>query len=80
MGEYLMVKVSVIMPVYNVEKYLRQCLDSLLNQTLQEFEIICVDDGSKDASLAILQEYQQKDYQEVLQPFLILPNIYSETP
>lgn len=61
MGEYLMVKVSVIMPVYNVEKYLRQCLDSLLNQTLQEFEIICLDDGSKDASLAILQEYQQKD-------------------
>jgi len=56
-----MVKVSVIMPVYNVEKYLRQCLDSLLNQTLQEFEIICVDDGSKDSSLAILQEYQQKD-------------------
>ena len=49
------------MPVFNVEKYLRQCLDSLLNQSLSEFEIICVDDGSTDSSLDILKEYQEKD-------------------
>ena len=58
MGE---IKVSVIIPVYNVEKYLRQCLDSVLNQTLKEIEIICVDDGSTDASLDILREYERKD-------------------
>lgn len=54
-------KVSIVIPVYNVEKYLRQCLDSAVNQTLQEIEIICVNDGSTDSSLQILQEYAQKD-------------------
>ncbi|MCD8232301.1 MAG: glycosyltransferase [Clostridiales bacterium] len=54
-------KVSVIMPVYNASEYLRQCLDSVTGQTLQEIEIICVDDGSKDNSLAILNEYAAKD-------------------
>ena len=54
-------KVSVIIPVYNVEQYLRQCLDSVLGQTLKEIEIICVDDGSTDKSLDILKEYQKKD-------------------
>ncbi len=54
-------KVSVIVPVYNVEKYLRECLDSLVNQTLDDIEIICVNDGSTDSSLDILNEYQQKD-------------------
>ena len=54
-------KVSIVIPVYNVEKYLRQCLDSVVNQTLQEIEIICVNDGSKDGSLAIMQEYAAKD-------------------
>lgn len=54
-------KVSVVMPVYNVEPYLRQCLDSVINQTLKEIEIICVDDGSTDASLEILKEYAAKD-------------------
>lgn len=54
-------KVSVIIPVYNVEKYLRQCLDSIINQTLKEIEIICVDDGSTDSSLEILKEYEQND-------------------
>lgn len=54
-------KVSVIIPVYNTEKYLRKCLDSVVNQTLKEIEIICVDDGSTDSSLAILKEYAQKD-------------------
>lgn len=55
------IKVSVIIPVYNVEKYLRQCLDSVVNQTLKEIEIICVDDGSPDNSLSILQEYANRD-------------------
>ncbi len=54
-------KVSVIIPVYNVEKYLRECLDSVVNQTLKEIEIICVDDGSTDSSLEILKEYAKKD-------------------
>ena len=56
-----MPKVSIVIPVYNVEKYLRQCLDSVVNQTLQDIEIICVNDGSKDSSLQIMQEYQVKD-------------------
>ena len=56
-----MPKVSVIIPVYNVEKYLRQCLDSVVNQTLKDIEIICVDDGSTDNSLKILKEYAFKD-------------------
>ena len=54
-------KVSVILPVYNVGKYLRQSLDSLINQTLKEIEIICVDDGSTDDSSDILEEYKLKD-------------------
>lgn len=55
------IEVSVIIPVYNAEKYLRQCLDSVVNQTLRESEIICVDDGSTDNSLAILREYEALD-------------------
>ena len=55
------VKVSVIVPVYNVEKYLRDCLDSVVNQTLEDIEIICVNDGSTDNSLAILEDYAEKD-------------------
>ena len=54
-------KVSVIIPVYNTEKYLRECLDSVVNQTLKNIEIICVDDGSTDGSLEILREYAEKD-------------------
>ena len=49
------------MPVYNVELYLRECLDSVVNQTLQDIEIICVNDGSHDDSLKILKEYALKD-------------------
>ena len=55
-----MVKVSVIVPVYNVEKYIRKCLDSLVNQTLEDIEIIVVNDGSKDSSIDILKEYAEK--------------------
>lgn len=54
-------KVSVIIPVYNVEKYLKECLDSIINQTLADIEIICINDGSTDNSLTILEEYQRKD-------------------
>lgn len=56
-----MAKVSVIIPVYNGEKYLRQCLDSVVNQTLQDIEIICVDDGSTDSSVRIIKEYAARD-------------------
>lgn len=52
---------SVIVPVYNVEPYLRRCLDSICNQSYRELEILCVNDGSTDNSLIILQEYAEKD-------------------
>lgn len=55
------IKVSVIIPVYNGEKYLHQCLDAVCGQTLTEIEIICVDDGSTDSSFEVLREYQDKD-------------------
>ena len=53
--------VSVVVPVYNVEMYLKECLDSLINQTFKDIEIICVNDGSTDNSLNILNEYASKD-------------------
>jgi len=56
-----MPKISVILPVYNAEKYLRSTLESLLLQTFEDFEVIAVNDGSKDGSLAILTEYAAKD-------------------
>ena len=61
-----MSEISVIIPVYNSEKYLKKCLDSLLNQTFKNFEIICVNDGSVDISLKILEEYKLKDNRIVL--------------
>lgn len=56
-----MYKVSVILPIYNVSQYLRECLDSVVRQTLKELEIICVNDGSTDNSLEIIEEYAVKD-------------------
>ena len=56
-----MVKVSVIVPVYNVEEYLEKCLDSVIGQTFEDIEIICVNDGSTDNSLYILNDYEKKD-------------------
>ena len=53
--------VSVIVPVYNIEKYIRQALDSIVRQSLSDIEIICIDDGSTDNTLAIVQEYAAKD-------------------
>ena len=59
-------KVSVIIPVYNTEKYLSFCLNSCLQQTLFDIEIICVNDGSTDNSLAILEEYAKRDYRVII--------------
>lgn len=56
-----MTKVSVIIPIFNVKKYLKECLNSLISQTLKDIEIICIDDCSTDNSLKILQEYTKKD-------------------
>ncbi len=55
------IKVSVIIPVYNAEAHLQECLDSVIAQTLKEIEIICIDDGSTDGSPAILNNYAAKD-------------------
>ncbi len=59
-------KISIIIPVYNVEEYLRQSMDSVVNQTYKNLEIICVNDGSPDNSLEILKEYEAKDNRIVL--------------
>lgn len=56
-----MAKISVIVPIYGVEKYLRECLDSILNQTFEDLEIILIDDGGKDSCPQIIDEYAQKD-------------------
>lgn len=53
--------ISVVVPVYNASRFLNQCIDSILGQTFSDFELLCVDDGSKDNSLAILREYARKD-------------------
>lgn len=55
-----MTQVSIIVPVYNVEKYLKKCLDSLINQTLKNIEIIIVNDGSPDNSQQIIDSYVKK--------------------
>ena len=54
-------KISIIIPVYNAEKYLRDCLDSVISQTYKNIEILCINDGSKDGSLQVLNEYAKKD-------------------
>ena len=54
-------RISVIVPIYNVEKYVRRCLDSLVNQTLREIEIICIDDGSTDSSGTVADEYKNEE-------------------
>ena len=53
--------ISVIVPVYNAEQYIRRCVDSILNQTYTEFELILVNDGSRDSSPRICDDYAQKD-------------------
>jgi glycosyltransferase involved in cell wall biosynthesis len=59
-------KVSIIIPIYNTELYLRRCLVSVVSQTLKEIEIICINDGSTDGSLAILEEFAKKDRRIIL--------------
>lgn len=59
-------KISIIIPIYNCEKFLNKCLDSVINQTYKNLEIICVNDGSKDNSLEIIKEYQKKDERIVI--------------
>lgn len=54
-------KISIIVPVYNVEQYLPECLDSIINQTLRDIEIICINDGSPDNSIDILKRYSEND-------------------
>ena len=61
MGNLNTLQISVLVPVYNVVDYLRDCLDSILNQTYRDFEIVTVDDGSTDSSLTILTEYAAQD-------------------
>lgn len=56
-----MAKISIIVPVYNTEKFLEKCLNSLINQTLKDIEIICINDGSTDKSLQILEKFANKD-------------------
>lgn len=60
------IAVSVLVPIYNVEEFLPECLDSLVGQTLKNIEIICINDGSKDDSLGIIKEYAKKDSRIVL--------------
>ncbi len=56
-----MTKISIVIPVYNVENYIEECLESILSQTFQDFEVICINDGSTDSSGNILDEFSQKD-------------------
>ena len=53
--------ITIIIPIYNVEKYLRECLDSVINQTYKKLQIILIDDGSNDNSGKICDEYKEKD-------------------
>ncbi len=61
-------KLSIVVLVYNLEKYLPRCLDSLVNQTLQEIEILCVNDGSTDSAPQIIEKYAKK-YPEKIKVF-----------
>ena len=56
--------ISIVTPVYNTEKYLSECLDSIFTQTMPDIELICVDDGSTDNSLNILKDYQKSNQSE----------------
>ena len=61
-----MPRISIVVPVHNVEKYLCECLDSLVAQSLKDIEIICIDDGSTDSSFSILEEHAAQDGRIVL--------------
>ena len=72
-----MPKVSVIIPVYNAEVYLRECLDSVINQTLSDIEIVCVDDSSTDSSYGILREYAEM-LPETTDRFIMGSRVFSD--
>lgn len=56
-----MVKISVVIPIYNMQDYLQECLDSVCAQSLRDIEILCINDGSNDSSMAILRKNTEKD-------------------
>ena len=56
------IRISVIVTVHNAEKYIRECLESVLSQTFSEFEVLCMDGGSTDGSQIILREFAERDY------------------
>ena len=61
-----MTKVSIIVPIYNMELYLKECLDSILSQTLKEIEVVCIDDGSTDrSSVRKIREFRQQGITEL---------------
>ena len=62
----LSIKISVIIPIYNAERYLSDCLESIVNQTFKDIEIICINDGSKDKSEQIIKQYAEKDKRIIL--------------
>lgn len=62
------IKVSIVVPIYNLEKYVPRCLDALVNQTLEDIEILCVDDGSKDSAPQIIEDYKAR-YPEKVKTF-----------
>ena len=57
---------SIIIPVYNIEKYIGECIESVLNQTFTDFELILIDDGSTDHSLDVIKQYQNTDARIIL--------------
>lgn len=59
------IKVSVIIPVYNTKQYLQECVDSIINQSLNQIEIILIDDGSTDGSIEIVKEYEES-YENII--------------
>ena len=61
-----MSKITVLVAIYNAEKYLHKCLDSLVGQTLQDIQIVCINDCSTDSSRSIVEEYASKDKRFVL--------------
>ena len=65
-AERTMVKISIIIPIFNNEEYLEQCIESVQRQTVKELEIICVDDGSKDQSAELIRRLRQEDARIIL--------------
>ena len=58
-------KVSIVVPIYNLEQYVPRCLDALVNQSLEDIEILCVDDGSTDSAPQIIDEYEEKYHNDL---------------